>query len=91
MAVERQLRRDHQQAAFEATFGILHAAAYPHWATGEDVVAWVRDRRAEVRESGQVLGLPDALIAAAAFHVGGAVLTRNVRDFELTPVRVETY
>jgi predicted nucleic acid-binding protein len=47
--------------------------------------------RAEVRRTGRLLGLPDALIAAAAFHLGGAVLTRNVRDFALTPVRVETY
>lgn len=47
--------------------------------------------RAEIRTSGRTLGLPDALIAAAAFHLGGAVLTRNVRDFALTPVRVETY
>jgi predicted nucleic acid-binding protein len=47
--------------------------------------------RAEMRESGRTLGLPDALIAAAAFHLGGGVLTRNVRDFALTPVRVETY
>jgi predicted nucleic acid-binding protein len=47
--------------------------------------------RAEIRETGRTLGLPDALIAAAAFHLGGGVVTRNVRDFELTPVRIETY
>ena len=47
--------------------------------------------RSEVRDSGRTLGLPDALIAAAAFHLGGSVVTRNVRDFALTPVRVETY
>ena len=47
--------------------------------------------RAEIRESGRTLGLPDALIAASAFHLGAAVLTRNARDFALTPVRVETY
>jgi predicted nucleic acid-binding protein len=47
--------------------------------------------RAEVRDSGRTLGLPDALIAAAAFHLGGGVVTRNERDFSLTPVRIETY
>ena len=47
--------------------------------------------RAEVRQTGRTLGPADALIAAAAFHLGGGVVTRNVRDFELTPVRIETY
>jgi len=47
--------------------------------------------RAEVGASGRTLGLPDALIAAAAFHLRGGVVTRNVRDLALTPVRVETY
>jgi predicted nucleic acid-binding protein len=42
-------------------------------------------------ERGFHLSLPDALIAAAADAIGAAVLTRNVRDFALTPVRVETY
>lgn len=43
------------------------------------------------RERGYGLSLPDALIAAAADAIGAAVLTRNLRDFALTPVRVETY
>lgn len=47
--------------------------------------------RAEARAQGRVLDIPDALIAASAFHLGAAVLTRNIRDFELTPVRIETY
>lgn len=47
--------------------------------------------RADVRDGGRTLGLPDALIAAAAFHLGGGVVTRNARDFALTPVRIETY
>jgi len=47
--------------------------------------------RAEARERGATLSLPDALIAAAAHALGAAVLTRNLRDFALTPVRVETY
>ena len=42
-------------------------------------------------ERGFHLSLPDALIAAAADAIGAAVLTRNVRDFALTPVRIETY
>ena len=40
---------------------------------------------------GRRLSLPDALIAAAAESLGAAVLTRNVRDFSLTPIQVETY
>lgn len=47
--------------------------------------------RMEARGRGRSLDLPDALIAASAFHLGATVLTRNVRDFELTPVRIETY
>jgi predicted nucleic acid-binding protein len=47
--------------------------------------------RAEARARGRSLDLPDALIAASAYHLDAAVLTRNVRDFELTPVRIETY
>ncbi len=47
--------------------------------------------RAEARARGATLHLPDALIAAAADAVGAAVLTRNLRDFDLTPVRVESY
>lgn len=47
--------------------------------------------RADARAAGRTLGLPDSLIAAAAFHLGGGVVTRNVRDFALTPVRIETY
>jgi predicted nucleic acid-binding protein len=47
--------------------------------------------RAVARERGRTLHLADALIAAAAEAVGAAVLTRNVRDFALAEVRVETY
>jgi predicted nucleic acid-binding protein len=47
--------------------------------------------RAEARIVGRSLSLADALIAAAADTADAAVLTRNVRDFALTPVRVETY
>ncbi len=47
--------------------------------------------RADARLRGRSLDIPDALIAASAFELGAAVLTRNVRDFESTPVRIETY
>jgi predicted nucleic acid-binding protein len=47
--------------------------------------------RAQARATGRHLSLADALIAAAAEAADAAVLTRNVRDFALTPVRVETY
>ena len=47
--------------------------------------------RAEARERGRALSLSDALIAAAAAASDATVLTRNARDFSLTPVRVESY
>ena len=49
--------------------------------------AWRRD----AHERGHSLSLPDALIASAAEAIDAAVLTRNVKGFALTPVRVETY
>jgi predicted nucleic acid-binding protein len=47
--------------------------------------------RRQAHERGYRLSLPDALIASAAAAIDAAVLTRNVRDFALTPVRIETY
>lgn len=47
--------------------------------------------RGEARRRGQTLSVPDALIAATANALGAVVLTRNVRDFALTPIPVETY
>jgi predicted nucleic acid-binding protein len=47
--------------------------------------------RADARRRGFTLSLPDALIAATAESLGAAVLTRNSRDFSLTPVRIESY
>jgi len=47
--------------------------------------------RADARAMGRSLSLADALIAAAADASDAAVLTRNVRDFAMTPIRVETY
>ena len=47
--------------------------------------------RRDAHERGHNLSLPDALIASAAVAIDAAVLTRNVKDIALTPVRVETY
>lgn len=47
--------------------------------------------RAAARSRGWTLSLTDALIAAAAEAADAAVLTRNQRDFALTPVPVATY
>ena len=47
--------------------------------------------RAELRARGSTLSLAGALIAAAADSMGATVLTRNLRDFSLTPVPVQTY
>ncbi len=47
--------------------------------------------RRVARQGGRTLNLADALIAAAADGLGAPVLTRNERDFALTPVRVEGY
>jgi predicted nucleic acid-binding protein len=58
--------------------GPMHAKAAGLW-------------RARSRAAGHDIGVADALIAACAEDSRAAVLTRNVRDFALTPVRVETY
>jgi predicted nucleic acid-binding protein len=47
--------------------------------------------RAELRASGRTLSLADSLIAAAADSMGATVLTRNVRDFSMTPVPIVRY
>lgn len=47
--------------------------------------------RRQARSRGRTLDLADALIAVAAHGLGAPVITRNVHDFALTPVRVETY
>lgn len=58
---------------------------------GPDAALLAGRWRREAHERGYRLSLPDALVASAAAAVDAAVLTRNVRDFALTPVRVETY
>jgi len=47
--------------------------------------------RAGLARIGRTLSLGDALIASSAESRSARVLTRNVRDFAMTPVGVETY
>lgn len=47
--------------------------------------------RADARRRGWALSMTDALIAAAAASLGASILTRNLGDFALTPVPLETY
>jgi predicted nucleic acid-binding protein len=58
---------------------------------GPDTAMLAGAWRRHAQERGYQLSLGDALIAAAAVAVEAAVLTRSIRDFQLTPVRVETY
>jgi predicted nucleic acid-binding protein len=58
---------------------------------GPDAAVQAGSWRAEARARGRTLSLADALIAAAALFNGAVVLTRNMRDFSLTPVEIETY
>lgn len=58
---------------------------------GPDAAQMAGAWRDHARRQGYHLSLADSLIAAAAVADGSAVLTRNVKDFELTPVRLETY
>lgn len=58
---------------------------------GPDQALLAGQWREGVRARGRTLSLADSLIASAAESLGAAVLTRNVRDFSLIPVRVETY
>ena len=59
--------------------------------SGPDAALLAGRWRATARARGWTLGLADALIAAAAYIDNAAVLTRNTRDFALTPVRLITY
>lgn len=58
---------------------------------GRDSPRRAGEWRSVARRQGRELSLGDALIAAAADASDAVVLTRNVRDFSLTPVRVESY
>jgi predicted nucleic acid-binding protein len=58
---------------------------------GAEVATRAGEWRADARRLGRALSLGDALIASAAQSLKAAVLTRNVSDFRLTPVRIEIY
>lgn len=47
-ALRKAIKRERLRVAIERTAGSLRAEDYPHWRTSEDVVAWVRQMRAEV-------------------------------------------
>ena len=79
-------RRAHEEGAIDQ---FLRYLEYVH--PGPPTARLAGEWRARARESGRSLDTPDALIAATAFDLDAIVLTRNVHDFELTPVRVETY
>jgi metal-responsive CopG/Arc/MetJ family transcriptional regulator len=46
-ALRRAIRREKLRVSIESTAGALPMEHYPHWRTSEDVVAWVREMRAE--------------------------------------------
>ena len=46
-AIRDRLRREHLRIALERAAGAWKAEDYPEFATSEDVVRWVRERRAE--------------------------------------------
>ena len=47
-SLRARLKRDRLKEAIEQTAGVLRPEDYPEWATSEQVVEWVRARRAEV-------------------------------------------
>lgn len=51
-AVRAALRRERLRVAVERSAGVLSAEDYPHWATPEKVVEWVRAGRAEETDPG---------------------------------------
>jgi len=51
-ALNERLRRDRLREVVRATAGILRSEDYPHWATSEMVVEWVRASRAEETDAG---------------------------------------
>lgn len=51
-ALADRLRRERLREAVAATAGALNPDDYPHWRTSDEVVAWVRERRAEQTDPG---------------------------------------
>lgn len=62
-ALTERLRRDRLGEAIAESAGMLGAEDYPHWATPEKVVEWVREQRAEQTDSGDADTHADALPA----------------------------
>lgn len=50
-ALAERLRRDRLREIVSSTAGTLRRDDYPHWRSPEDVVSWIRERRAEETES----------------------------------------
>ena len=77
----------------DADLPMLHAFFEPveFIQPGPDAALLAGAWRDHARRQGHHLSLADSLIASAADAVGAAVLTRNVKDFSLTAVSVETY
>jgi metal-responsive CopG/Arc/MetJ family transcriptional regulator len=50
-ALEARLKRERLRQAVEQSAGALRAEEYPHWASSEDVVNWVRAMRREDPEA----------------------------------------
>lgn len=46
-ALAERLRRDRLREMVPRTAGTLRRDDYPHWRSPEEVVSWVRERRAE--------------------------------------------
>ena len=72
-----------------AFLAFVRAASYAQ--PGPEVALQAGVWRRTARKRGRTLNLADALIAATADALGAPVVTRNERDFSLTPVRVEPY
>ena len=51
-AVHARLRRDRLKEVWDRSFGILKTEDYPHWATSDLVVEWVRQLRSEETDPG---------------------------------------
>lgn len=78
--------REHDEPLLEAFLSPIEFVQ-----PGPDAAMQAGRWRYAAHRNGRSLSLADGLIAAAAESLSAAVLTRNVRDFALTPVRVETY
>lgn len=46
-ALEAKVKRERLRLAIEQSAGVLKAEDYPHWATSEMVIEWVRELRRE--------------------------------------------